>query len=28
MGGKWYPDHDTIARFRQTFLAEVTGLFA
>jgi len=28
MGGKWYPDHDTIARFRQTFLAEVTDLFA
>jgi transposase len=28
LAGGWHPDHDTIAQFRKTFLAEVTGLFA
>jgi len=28
LAGEWHPDHDTIAQFRKTFLAEVTGLFA
>jgi len=28
LAGGWHPDHDTIAHFRKTFLAEVTDLFA
>jgi transposase len=28
LAGPWHPDHDTIAHFRKTFLAEVTDLFA
>jgi transposase len=28
LAGPWHPDHDTIAYFRKTFLAEVTDLFA
>jgi transposase len=28
LAGGWHPDHDTIAQFRKTFLAEVTDLFA
>jgi transposase len=28
IAGGWHPDHDTIAHFRKTFLAEITGLFA
>jgi transposase len=28
IAGGWHPDHDTLAHFRKTFLAEITGLFA
>jgi len=28
IAGGWHPDHDTIANFRKTFLAEITDLFA
>lgn len=28
VAGGWHPDHDTIAHFRKTFLAEITDLFA
>jgi transposase len=28
IAGGWHPDHDTLAHFRQTFLAEITDLFA
>jgi len=28
IAGGWHPDHDTIANFRQTFLPEITDLFA
>ena len=28
IAGGWHPDHDTIAQFRKTFLAEITDLFA
>jgi len=28
LAGGWHPDHDTIAHFRQTFLPEITDLFA
>jgi hypothetical protein len=28
IAGGWHPDHDTIAHFRKTFLAEITDLFA
>jgi transposase len=28
IAGGWYPDHDTIANFRKTFLPQVTELFA
>jgi transposase len=28
IAGGWHPDHDTIAHFRQTFLPEITDLFA
>ena len=27
VAGGWHPDHDTIAHFRQTFLAEIQALF-
>jgi transposase len=28
IAGGWHPDHDTLAHFRKTFLAEITDLFA
>ena len=28
LAGGWHPDHDTMAHFRKTFLAELTDLFA
>jgi len=28
IAGGWHPDHDTIANFRQTFLSDITDLFA
>jgi transposase len=28
LAGGWHPDHDTIANYRKTFLAEITDLFA
>lgn len=28
IAGGWHPDHDTIANFRKTFLAEISELFA
>ena len=28
LAGGWHPDHDTLAHFRQTFLPEITDLFA
>jgi transposase len=28
IAGGWHPDHDTMAHFRKTFLAEIAGLFA
>jgi transposase len=28
LAGGWHPDHDTIANFRRTFLAEIADLFA
>jgi transposase len=28
LAGGWHPDHDTIARFRRTFLPEIADLFA
>src|SRR3972149_6437746 len=28
IAGGWHPDHDTIANFRKTFLAEISDLFA
>lgn len=27
VAGGWHPDHDTIAHFRKTFLAEIQDLF-